>query len=522
MRKIITPLFFLMVFTICAKPTSTLYDQLCAFNPNWANYHEHVKDQPTVIFNSDKDYIQTHLQQVVPILKQNPIAHLSLSQFATRNILIRHLESYAKAGKFPFNYYKRQRIPVFIDENRTHCAVGYLMQQSGYENLALQISQDNNYAWVKEIKIAGLEEWQQYSGFSLEELKLIQGAYNSYLHDAFFRIDRYEVPQKPRVMIVNFDLDEVVNKQQNDTWCYGEGKNGVLNGKWLQYHSPGVIWIMGNHLNGLKHGEWREYYKGSKQLCRTEIWKNDTLNGIRKRFNKNGRLIEEIQFKNGNAICKTNYNLSDSTAYVRYLLDSTKVFTQVFNSRSTLIAQGIETIVNSGNLKWFQNIELTALNSIAQKAQHSELSPKIQLYDPAPLVQYVKDSGWEYFSSMQLSESIGTNYTNSISNTFKLSSSIPSSFNLEELQPQHFNSGFIKPEIRHQKFVHSPIKSNHVFINTIFPKSPKIENHKSIVNETTINTTKNESTIFSYMLALVVVVTPILLTRKYRLSLKTE
>ena len=41
------------------------------------------------------------------------------------------LADYARQGRFPINYYRQERIPVFIDEHDTHCAVGYLMQHTG-------------------------------------------------------------------------------------------------------------------------------------------------------------------------------------------------------------------------------------------------------------------------------------------------------------------------------------------------------------------------------------------------------
>ena len=104
---------------------------------------------------------------------------------------------YRTTGNFPVNYYQSGRVPVFINENNTHCAVAYLMQQSGNEELARRVAVADNYAWVKDIHVAGVEAWQQASGFKTDELKLIQGAYDTYRPDAFFRPNKYEIPQKP-------------------------------------------------------------------------------------------------------------------------------------------------------------------------------------------------------------------------------------------------------------------------------------------------------------------------------------
>jgi hypothetical protein len=61
------------------------------------------------------------------------------------------LDEYHEAGRFLINYYRNERIPVFIDKHNTHCAVGFLMQETGAEFLARDISQNDNCVWVKGI-----------------------------------------------------------------------------------------------------------------------------------------------------------------------------------------------------------------------------------------------------------------------------------------------------------------------------------------------------------------------------------
>ena len=52
-------------------------------------------------------------------------------------------------------------------------------------------------------------------------------------------------------------------------------------------------------MNGKRSGRWKEYYPGTAILCRTEHWRNDLLNGVRTRYDKNGKIIETILFKDG-------------------------------------------------------------------------------------------------------------------------------------------------------------------------------------------------------------------------------
>ncbi|MGL4599323.1 MAG: toxin-antitoxin system YwqK family antitoxin, partial [Bacteroidia bacterium] len=363
MKKIIASVFMLLLSQqIFAE---SLYEQLCRFNFNWKKYALQKTQAEASTFRSDKAYIQAHLKNVLVVLQNNPTEQLNAEQIQSRKQLIDVLDGYRAAGNFPKNLYRRERLPVFIDEFKTHCAVGFLMQHTGHEAMALRIAAADNYAWLKDIHDPELASWQHASGFSLEELKLIQGAYDSYLDNAFFLPNKYEVPQKPAPMVVYFEneaLHKPMAAKPENVWCKGESANGVLNGRWEQNFGVGIPWIVGYYENGRRTGQWQEYYQGTKQLCRTENWRNDKLNGIRKRFDRFGNLIEEILFKDGKAIKKTNYSLEDSLTWIRKPLDSNIVYTEVFNAAGAMIASGREKVYNPGNLQWFQNIELTALN----------------------------------------------------------------------------------------------------------------------------------------------------------------
>ena len=405
MKKLITSI--LLLFFVQQISALTFYDQLCNFNFNWKKYELQAPTGEARIFHSDKEYIQAHLACVLAILRSNPIDQLDAQQYQSRMHLIEVLDAYREAGNFPMNYYRRERTPVFIDEHHTHCAVGYLLQQTGHEDMALRIAAADNYAWLKDIHDAELPAWQQASGFSLEELKLIQGAYDSYLENAFYLPDKYEVPQRPACMLVYFEnvaTHRPMPAKAENIWCKGEGTNGVLNGRWEQNSSAGMPWIVGYYENGERSGQWQEYYQGTKQLCRTENWRNDKLNGIRKRFDRSGNLIEEIYFKDGKALIKKNYSLEDSLTWVRTPLDSNLVWTEVYNFEGALIASGHEKIYNPGNLLWFQNIELTALNTASITARDMPASASTGLYSvfgrrmfSPPLVQYKKENDWTYY-----------------------------------------------------------------------------------------------------------------------------
>ncbi len=372
------------------------YKQLCKFNPNWKKYEAFVPKSDAKKFTTDKEYVQAHLATVLPILKNSSLNGLSERQIQSRNQMIQWLTEYREQGNFPQNHYINQRVPVFIDENGTHCAVGYLMQQSGEEKMAQRISKNHHYDWLKDIKDENLAAWQVASGLSLDELKLIQGAYDSYADNGFFLVNRIEIPQKPTVLTAYFD-----NKPHTDAniWCKGEGTEKTLNGKWTQKYAVDKPWIEGYYANGKRTGLWKEYYQGTTLLCRTENWRDDKLNGIRKRYSKTGQLTEEILFKNGKAELKTNYEQSTGLKYIRKQLDTVTVYTEVYTLDGLLLACGKEKIYNPGNLQWFQNIELTALNTFQYATSNpiSSSAGSSQLYATPALVEYHKEGAWMYY-----------------------------------------------------------------------------------------------------------------------------
>ena len=394
-----------------SSQAGTLFEQLCAFNPNWRNYPKQVPAERERVFLSDRQYIQTHLEFVLSTLKAADLSKLTNDQREMRMHLIEVLSDYRLQGIFPVNYHRSERIPVFIDEMNRHCAVGYLMKETGFENLARRISKADNYIWVKDLSGEEVLQWQQMSGFTLEELKLIQGAYDSYMPFALEQPNRIEIPQKPEVICMNFkqkDLARSNSKTGTDRiWIRGEGKGGVLHGRWEQNYSPTLPWIVGFYQDGEREGKWLEYYQGTNALCRTEHWKDDKLNGIRTRFNREGNVIEEIQFENGAAVVKTNYELNQSLKFVRKPVGENKVWTEVYNLDGRLLASGHESIHNPGNLQWFQNIELTALNTMSLASQSysqvhvngsaNSVETAVRLYDEPPLVEYIKQGDWVYF-----------------------------------------------------------------------------------------------------------------------------
>lgn len=312
----------MLVLFMNAASAYNFYEQLCTLNPNWTNYKDRVPAEQARIFSSGREYTQAHLEQVLHILATNPVNGLDAAQYSSRLHLIRLLDGYRQAGIFPINYFREERVPVFIDPNNIHCAVGYLLQQTGHEDIALRISAKNNYVWIKDIDDEALIQWQRRSGLSLDELKLIQPAYEMPFRPRREQIpaNKYEILQQPACIETFFEIVNKKGKKQKTgyTWCKGEGINGILDGVWEQNYAIGVPWILGYFENGERSGQWTEYYKGTKQVYRIQEWSNGKLNGLSKSFDRNGELIEEIWFADGFSTAQTTPPSSPGFVPARY------------------------------------------------------------------------------------------------------------------------------------------------------------------------------------------------------------
>jgi hypothetical protein len=75
------------------------------------------------------------------------------------------------------------RSPVFIDERDVHCAVGYLMRESGWGTEAREIAAADNHVLVERVTSGPLVDWIVRSGLTQDEAAYIQPAYDKYLRE---------------------------------------------------------------------------------------------------------------------------------------------------------------------------------------------------------------------------------------------------------------------------------------------------------------------------------------------------
>ena len=147
-------------------------------NQEW-RLHQDLIEDCSVRFDNDEERIACHLRLVIDQLEKSSTLGLSPKAANQRQALLDSLRTYAEQKRFPINNYYVQRTPCFIDDFNTHCAVGHLMKVSGDGALALQVSKEHNYDYLKNIKTPGVKKWAHAHGFTLEELAWIQPSYGT-------------------------------------------------------------------------------------------------------------------------------------------------------------------------------------------------------------------------------------------------------------------------------------------------------------------------------------------------------
>lgn len=180
MKKLLPTIACLCFLSLTTFASNSFYSKLVTVNSQWQKQNDipaYLKETTVCENKPYTEWIATHLMLVEEMLRGRSTAGLSASQKLNRQQRLNELHDYRLAGSFPINDYKGFKTPVFIDRKGTHCAVGQLMMTSGRDDLAQQIDREQKFAYVHEIKVAGVKEWAAENGFTVDELAWIQPAY---------------------------------------------------------------------------------------------------------------------------------------------------------------------------------------------------------------------------------------------------------------------------------------------------------------------------------------------------------
>ncbi|MCX5747436.1 MAG: hypothetical protein NT062_33645 [Proteobacteria bacterium] len=284
--------------------------------------------------------MRTHLAFVRDRLARMPATRPDLQ--AKRDQVIGFLSEYVAKGTTPKNLHLPWRTPVFIDDDQTICAVGYLIERSTGRALPEKIAATHRYDLIEDIARAMPEvgAWVEASGFTLEEIASIQPGYieptveswRSWPAEVVYDDDGKELPAK---LHADGPVEDVVDGVTTtsgtfarglmqgawtvtDTKGHVVGKGDLTDGRgmwhsaypggarlaegpmransphgaWRFYHPSGNLAAEGSFLRGTRHGAWRFYYDTPAQtpIALGSFW-HTTVDGTWRHFDQTGHLI---------------------------------------------------------------------------------------------------------------------------------------------------------------------------------------------------------------------------------------
>lgn len=127
---------------------------------------------------ADRARIQRHLAAVEADLRAVDASHLPPALQQARRANLDRLHAYRLAGEFPRNSeHPGERVPYFIDDDGVPCAVGHLVVESGFADIAREIADSENNAKLLAMQHPALPVWIAASGLTAEECARIQPTY---------------------------------------------------------------------------------------------------------------------------------------------------------------------------------------------------------------------------------------------------------------------------------------------------------------------------------------------------------
>lgn len=128
------------------------------------------------------------------------IAQLRRHLAARRQLMIRRLRAYGRAGIFPANHVEPGRLNIFIDADGHLCAAANLIARDGRRDLVDAQARSNNFVRLIDVHDGELYRWMLASGLTQEEIDAIQ---EPYMFTGSEPIEPVEPTEPPPVLVWN-------------------------------------------------------------------------------------------------------------------------------------------------------------------------------------------------------------------------------------------------------------------------------------------------------------------------------
>jgi hypothetical protein len=112
-----------------------------------------------------------------PVAEPVTTAELRAMLAERRATHLAQLAAYAAAGEFPRNTESDHALNVFVDADGHVCAAANLIVHDGLGDLVQHTARTDNYVILAEVTSGALYDWMLTSGFTQEEIGMIQRPY---------------------------------------------------------------------------------------------------------------------------------------------------------------------------------------------------------------------------------------------------------------------------------------------------------------------------------------------------------
>ncbi len=207
---------------------------------------------------------------------------------AKRKELLSDLDDYIAKGTTPSNAHLPWRSPVFIDDDGTICAVGYLIERASGRPMAETIARDHRYDYLEDIaaKVPAVAQWIADSGFTMNELASIQPGYMAPVAEAYVPWDLTKNPVP----------DGAFEETEHDGSTHGTIQHGRMEGSWTRKDGDDKVVGTGTLTHG--RGTWRSTYSDGALLAEGNFARNHP-SGIWRFYHPSGRLAATGSFDFG-------------------------------------------------------------------------------------------------------------------------------------------------------------------------------------------------------------------------------
>lgn len=122
--------------------------------------------------------IREHLRRAERDLRESTPRDLGPERRRRRKAALDRLREYWQAGEFPTNRRQPGRTPCFVGANGVPCAMAYLLQEDGHEDLVADVMATDPTVRLEDVEDGPLVEWVEANGLTMAEAARIQPSYS--------------------------------------------------------------------------------------------------------------------------------------------------------------------------------------------------------------------------------------------------------------------------------------------------------------------------------------------------------